>query len=112
VDHVIPISSRPDLRLDPANLRALCLTCHNRRSMLDQKSGESRVTATASPEGLPLDPRHPWHNRGKIVAAPLSRYGLSLDSLRRRFNRLDGSPQPASDEDRPEGADLPLVVLR
>lgn len=30
VHHVIPISQRPDLRLDPENLMALCKPCHSR----------------------------------------------------------------------------------
>lgn len=30
VHHVIPRSERPDLELDPDNLRALCFECHER----------------------------------------------------------------------------------
>jgi len=30
VDHVIPFKERPDLGLDPENLRSLCTPCHNR----------------------------------------------------------------------------------
>jgi 5-methylcytosine-specific restriction enzyme A len=32
VDHIKPIDERPDLRLDPANLRGLCDTCHSKRT--------------------------------------------------------------------------------
>jgi len=32
VDHIEPIAERPDLRLDPTNLRGLCSTCHGRRT--------------------------------------------------------------------------------
>lgn len=32
VDHVIPISERPDLRLDPENLQAMCKSCHSRKT--------------------------------------------------------------------------------
>ena len=32
VDHIRPIAERPDLRLDPANLRGLCAPCHSRRT--------------------------------------------------------------------------------
>lgn len=30
VDHIIPRRERPDLALEPSNLRALCHDCHNR----------------------------------------------------------------------------------
>ena len=36
VDHIIPRRDRPDLALDPSNLRALCHDCHNRHG---QKAG-------------------------------------------------------------------------
>lgn len=32
VDHIRPITERPDLRLDPSNLRGLCDTCHSQRT--------------------------------------------------------------------------------
>ena len=32
VDHVLSIKQRPDLRLDPANLRSLCHSCHSRHT--------------------------------------------------------------------------------
>ena len=32
VDHIQPIAERPDLRLDPDNLRGLCGPCHARRT--------------------------------------------------------------------------------
>lgn len=31
VDHIIPITERPDLRLEPLNCRVLCRTCNGRR---------------------------------------------------------------------------------
>lgn len=31
-DHVIPRSERPDLALDPENLRSLCDSCHGRKT--------------------------------------------------------------------------------
>ena len=36
VDHIIPIAQRPDLRLDPTNLRGLCDTCHSRHTASQQ----------------------------------------------------------------------------
>jgi 5-methylcytosine-specific restriction protein A len=35
VDHIVDIQVRPELRLDPANLRSLCVPCHNRRTAQD-----------------------------------------------------------------------------
>ena len=32
VDHIISIYKRPDLRLDPENLQAMCESCHNRKT--------------------------------------------------------------------------------
>lgn len=32
VDHKIPISQRPDLRLDPDNLQACCTPCNSRKA--------------------------------------------------------------------------------
>jgi 5-methylcytosine-specific restriction protein A len=37
VDHIIPVRERPDLALDPSNLRALCASCHSRRTMTDMR---------------------------------------------------------------------------
>jgi len=31
VDHIQPFARRPDLALDPSNLRTICRTCHNRK---------------------------------------------------------------------------------
>lgn len=36
VDHILSIRDRPDLRLVWSNLRALCRSCHSRRTALDQ----------------------------------------------------------------------------
>ena len=36
VDHIKPIAERPDLRLDPDNLRGLCAPCHNRHTATSQ----------------------------------------------------------------------------
>jgi 5-methylcytosine-specific restriction protein A len=32
VDHIKPITERPDLRLDPSNFRSLCGPCHGKRT--------------------------------------------------------------------------------
>jgi 5-methylcytosine-specific restriction endonuclease McrA len=37
VDHIIPLSQRPDLRLDRTNLQALCSRCHSLKTQADLK---------------------------------------------------------------------------
>ena len=39
VDHIRPIAERPDLRLDPANLRGLCDSCHSAHTARAQRRG-------------------------------------------------------------------------
>lgn len=43
VHHVIPRSERPDLALDPDNLRALCMECHERNHP-EKRSKKKRKT--------------------------------------------------------------------
>ena len=62
VDHIIPIAERPDLRLDPANLRPMCKRCHDRRTIYDQgmQSGKVRRGGGCDADGNPLDPPEHW----------------------------------------------------
>ena len=39
VDHIRPIAERPDLRLDPANLRGLCDSCHSAHTARQRHRG-------------------------------------------------------------------------
>lgn len=41
VDHILQVLTRPDLELDPANLRAVCTPCHEHRTGL-QAGGTDR----------------------------------------------------------------------
>ncbi len=43
VHHIIPRSERPDLELDPDNLRALCAECHEREHP-ERRSKKKRKT--------------------------------------------------------------------
>jgi len=85
VDHIIAVALRPDLRLAWGNLRSLCRSCHNRRSMLDQHVAERRCTPACDASGMPTDPRHPWNNGGEVGKAPLSAYGMAVDSVTGRL---------------------------
>ncbi|WP_211181809.1 HNH endonuclease [Staphylococcus capitis] len=39
VDHIKELQDRPDLKLDPDNLRVLCKACHNKRHTRFQYGG-------------------------------------------------------------------------
>lgn len=39
VDHIEELQDRPDLKLDPDNLRTLCKACHNKRHKRFQYGG-------------------------------------------------------------------------
>jgi len=41
VDHIVSFADRPDLELDPTNLRAVCGPCHEHRTAL-QAGGEDQ----------------------------------------------------------------------
>ena len=55
VDHILPVAERPDLRLDPNNLRALCRRCNLR---LGAKLGRARQHRRRS--GRAWRPERPW----------------------------------------------------
>lgn len=58
VDHIIPHKGDERLIWDRANWQPLCGPCHNGR-----KQSEERGTApiATAPNGLPVDPDHPWN---------------------------------------------------
>jgi 5-methylcytosine-specific restriction protein A len=39
IDHLVPVREAPDRALDDTNLRALCVSCHSRRTMTDRHRG-------------------------------------------------------------------------
>ncbi len=39
VDHIIPICTRPDLRLEPSNLRSMTKRCHDRHTAQQRLQG-------------------------------------------------------------------------
>src|SRR5262245_42205453 len=55
VDHIFELKHHPLVALEPANLRVLCVYCHNRRH------GRGRYGCTV--DGMPLDPNHPWNRK-------------------------------------------------
>ena len=62
VDHIISIQERPDLRLEPSNLRTLCKPHHSRRTVMDQGWHKGKtIRQEAAPDGMPTDPNHPWN---------------------------------------------------
>ena len=39
VDHVLPLRDRPDLALEPSNLKSLCKSCHSSKTLTDRHRG-------------------------------------------------------------------------
>ena len=59
VDHIIPLSQGGTDAL--ANLQALCLTCHKRKTAAEAK-GETYINDLGcTPDGEPKDPNHHWN---------------------------------------------------
>lgn len=61
VDHRISRRRRPDLARDPNNLQTLCATCHNRAKQRHEARAADPMAGGIGADGMPLDPRHPWH---------------------------------------------------
>lgn len=64
VDHIKSIAEAPELRLDKSNLRCLCETCHNRRTIADQgmnKGKANKLRTGCDIDGWPTDSTHHWN---------------------------------------------------
>ncbi|MDX1890115.1 HNH endonuclease [Mycolicibacterium sp. 050158] len=53
VDHIIPISERPDLADEPTNLRAACRACNEHKGRAEDRRPSRRPSVQRQPE------RHP-----------------------------------------------------
>jgi 5-methylcytosine-specific restriction enzyme A len=66
VDHIQSVQERPDLRLEPSNLRSLCSAHHNWRTAGDQGFNKGKaqnklvVRSGCDARGRPLGD-HPWN---------------------------------------------------
>lgn len=60
VDHIQAHKGDQSLFWDKANHQALCAHCHNADKQRAEKSGAAQYRGS-SPDGSPLDPRHPWN---------------------------------------------------
>lgn len=68
VDHKVPRALRPDLALDPTNLRVLCFDCDGLRHAhkgSGQPAGLWDDPRGADARGMPTSPTHPWNTRGR-----------------------------------------------
>lgn len=65
VDHVRAHRGNEALFLDPANLRAVCRSCHSSKTILRDggfgRAPSDRPLAGTGADGRPLDPEHPWN---------------------------------------------------
>mgnify|MGYP001817975012 CR=1 FL=1 len=59
VDHIRAVRDDPDLLLNWHNLRALCHSCHSKRTNNDQVHADK--CSPAGLDGYPTDPDHPWN---------------------------------------------------
>lgn len=55
-DHIVPVVTAPERRLDPDNLQSLCASCHNSAKQSEERRGYSDVIGA---DGWPVDARHP-----------------------------------------------------
>lgn len=60
VDHIVPLVDAPERIFDPSNLRCLHAWCHSRRTAQDKAAKVRGYTIEAGPDGLPMNPRHPF----------------------------------------------------
>jgi 5-methylcytosine-specific restriction endonuclease McrA len=69
VDHIVP-RRRGGADLDPANVQALCASCHSAKTVLrdggfgrPSRPGARIRLSGCDATGIPRDPGHPWHAR-------------------------------------------------
>jgi 5-methylcytosine-specific restriction protein A len=81
VDHIQTVRVRPDLKLDPSNLQSLCDHHHSMLTQLFDKPGAS---LGCDLQGLPIDPRHPWHtgHSTEVEPDPRDRARAKLQAIR------------------------------
>jgi thymidylate synthase ThyX len=93
IHHILPIWARPDLAIDPANLAAVCISCHDRMAGRElefvDKFGQSTPTPESVPErpkgrGNKLVPR--WRKIKSIEYAGIQdTYDLEMDAPHHNF---------------------------
>jgi 5-methylcytosine-specific restriction endonuclease McrA len=69
VDHIVP-RRRGGADFDPANVQALCASCHSTKTALRDggfgrpgRAGARIRLSGCDAAGIPRDPAHPWHAR-------------------------------------------------
>ena len=73
VDHIQPHRGDKVLFWARANWQALCQPCHDRHKAKLERSGAEALVGCGV-DGMPLDPAHPWSDRGgqgaQAIAVP------------------------------------------
>lgn len=59
VDHIRDVRNHPELMLNWDNLRAMCHSCHSKRTANEQTHADK--LAPCDINGFPTDPDHPWN---------------------------------------------------
>jgi 5-methylcytosine-specific restriction endonuclease McrA len=57
VHHRKPYLKAPALAIEPLNLQALCISCHN---AVHGEIKRGRSSSACGADGRPTDPQHPW----------------------------------------------------
>jgi hypothetical protein len=57
VHHVKELRTAPALRIEPQNLRPLCVSCHD----VTHAEMKRKPAPACDVDGNPLDPDHPWN---------------------------------------------------
>lgn len=73
VDHLRPRATHPHLELELSNTQALCHSHHSAKTAREDggfgnarclpggdRVGRGKLARGAGPDGMPLDPNHPW----------------------------------------------------
>ena len=72
VDHVVPISEGGSAFPGHDGLASYCAPCHSAKTARGAEAGAIRSTKPrrgCNPDGSPLDPAHPWHEKSLRAGA-------------------------------------------
>jgi 5-methylcytosine-specific restriction protein A len=96
VDHVIARSADPSMRYDWKNLRALCASCHSRRTRSDQPPGSRGAVGAAQPSARQAARRSDGEGEGGRISAVRFPGSRALPRTKKRESFESLCPKPAA----------------